>query len=130
MIPKIMHMWHEIVEKKNIALLDEILAEDVEMHSPIVHTVQKGKEVTKKYLMGAAAVLCNDTFKYTRTVYTDNFALLEFITELNGVLVNGVDMISWNTENKITDFKVMIRPIKAVNEVHSEMGKMLIKLNS
>lgn len=125
MIPIVIKKWHELVETKNIALLDEILADDARMHSPVVHTVQEGKAITKMYLAGAAMTIANDKFKYVREIYDEGFAVLEFETEMDGIIVNGVDMIYWNEENKITDFKVMIRPLKAVNMVHQKMGEAL-----
>ncbi len=129
MIPDVIQKWHEIVETKNIHLLDDILADDAKMHSPVIHTVQEGKAITKMYLTAAALTLANDSFKYVRQVYDQGFALLEFETELDGIAVNGVDMISWNSEEKITDFKVMIRPLKGINAVHQMMGKALMEMN-
>ena len=128
MIPKVIKQWHLFVNKKNINLLDDILADDAKMHSPVVHTVQEGKEITKMYLSCAAMTLGNSTFKYVREVYDDGFALLEFETVLDGIVVNGVDMISWNSDDKITDFKVMIRPLKGINAVHQAMGEALMKM--
>ena len=128
MIPEAIQKWHLVVETKNTNLLDDILADDARMHSPVVHTVQEGKEITKMYLSAAALTLCNDTFKYVREVYDEDFALLEFETELDGISVNGVDMITWNSDNKVTDFKVMIRPLKGVNAVHQVMGAALMKM--
>jgi hypothetical protein len=128
-IPEIIQKWHNVVETKNIDLLDDILSDDAKLYSPVVHTVQEGKQITKMYLIGAAMTLGNDDFKYVREVYDNGFALLEFETKLDGIFVNGVDMISWNSENKITDFKVMIRPLKAVNAVHKIMGEALSKMN-
>jgi len=128
LIPIVIEKWHEFLESKNVALLDEILSDDARMHSPVIHTIQEGKEITKMYLSVAAQTLCNEHFKYIREVYDDGFALLEFETNLDGIHVNGVDMISWNSDNKITDFKVMIRPLKALNAVHKVMGEALKKL--
>ena len=125
MIPVVIKKWHELVETKNIKLLDELLADDARMHSPVVHTVQEGKAITKMYLAGAMQTIGNDKFKYVREVYDNDFAMLEFETEMDGIFVNGVDMIYWNEDNKITDFKVMIRPLKAVNIVHQKMGEAL-----
>lgn len=127
MIPSVMQKWHKIAEHKDIRVLDDILADDAKMYSPVVHTVQEGKDITKMYLAGAIMTLCNDSFKYVREVYEDNFALLEFETELDGIHVNGVDMITWNDEDKITDFKVMVRPLKGINAVHKAMGEALMK---
>ncbi len=125
MVPDIIKKWHNIVKSKNVDLLDDILAEDARMISPIVHTVQEGKEITKMYLTGAAFVLGNEHFRYIREVYDEGFALLEFETELDGIKVNGVDLISWNDSNQITEFKVMVRPLKGVNAVHQAMKKAL-----
>lgn len=130
MTPEVIEKWHKVVADKNIALLDEILADDACMHSPVVHTVQKGKAITKMYLTGAALTIGNDSFKYVREVYDDGFAMLEFETEMDGIIVNGVDMITWNEDNLITDFKVMIRPLKAVNMVHKMMGAALESFKS
>ncbi len=127
MTPVVIEKWHKLLANKDMAILDEILAEDVNFYSPVVHTVQAGKAITKMYLMGAAMTIGNDSFRYVREVYDEGFALLEFETEMNGIYVNGVDMISWNEENQITEFKVMIRPLKAVNRVHQMMGAALEK---
>ena len=130
MIPNVIKKWHQLVETRNLAILDDILADDVRLHSPVVHTVQQGKDITKMYLASAAMTLGNDHFRYVREVYDDSFAVLEFETELNGISVNGVDMISWNADDQITDFKVMIRPLKAVNAVHQVMKDALSKYHS
>ncbi len=130
MTPEVIAKWHKVVADKNIALLDEILADDARMHSPVVHTVQEGKQITKMYLAGAAMTIGNDSFKYVREIYDDGFAMLEFETEMDGIIVNGVDMITWNEDNLITDFKVMIRPLKAVNMVHKMMGAALESFKS
>ena len=128
MVATAMQKWHELMDTQNIDLLDELLAEDVVFYSPVVHTPQRGKAITKLYLSGAAATLGGDTFKYVRKVYDDGFALLEFETEMDGILVNGVDMISWDENNQITEFKVMVRPLKAINKVHQAMGAALQEL--
>lgn len=129
-MPPVIAKWHELLDTRKMPLLDEMLAEDVEFYSPVVHTVQKGKAITKLYLMGAAMTIGNEGFRYVREVYDEGFALLEFETEMNGIFVNGVDMISWNSQDLITEFKVMIRPLKAVNMVHAMMGQALKNFQS
>ena len=52
-------------------------------------------------------------------------AVLEFQVEIDGINVNGVDMIKWNDEGKIVELKVLIRPLKAINLVHQKMAAML-----
>ncbi len=130
MTPVVIQKWHELLKTRNLNLLDELLADDACLYSPVVHTPQRGKAITKMYLMGAAMTIGNESFKYIREVYDDGFAMLEFETEMNGIYVNGVDMISWNENDQITDFKVMIRPLKAVNMVHQLMGAALDNFKS
>ena len=117
--------WHQIVETRDLKKLDYILDDDVVFHSPIVHTPQIGKEITKHYLTAALYVLVNESFTYVREVVNSKNAVLEFNVEIDGVLINGVDMISWNENDKITEFKVMIRPLKAINLIHKQMEEML-----
>lgn len=105
--------------------LDAILADDVVFHSPVVHTPQRGKAVTAGYLAAAMRVLGNPSFRYVREVVGERDAVLEFEVELDGVRVNGVDMIRWGEDGRITDFKVMVRPLKAVAAVHQKMAEAL-----
>ncbi|OUS24183.1 hypothetical protein A9Q99_24890 [Gammaproteobacteria bacterium 45_16_T64] len=119
------NIWHQVLKEKDVVGLDNLLADDVVFHSPVVHTPQEGKPLTKMYLGAALQVIANDSFTYVREVIDGNNAVLEFTTELNGIIINGVDMIHWNDEGKIDDFKVMIRPLKAINMLHEMMGAML-----
>lgn len=125
MIENTMKAWHRLVEAKDEAGLDAILADDVVFHSPVVHTPQAGKPITTMYLAAALHVLNNDSFEYVREVVAGNHAVLEFVTRIEGVVVNGVDMITWGADGRIIDFKVMIRPLKAINLIHRMMGEML-----
>jgi ketosteroid isomerase-like protein len=128
MIENTVAAWHKLVEARDAAGLDNILAENVVFHSPVVHTPQEGKPITKLYLTAALHVLNNDSFKYLREVVSGNNAVLEFTTVIDGITINGVDMITWGADGRITDFKVMIRPLKAINLVHRMMGEMLQKI--
>ena len=125
MIENTMQAWHRLVAAKDEAGLDAILTDDVVFHSPIVHTPQAGKPSTKMYLTAALHVLNNDSFRYVREVVSGHQAVLEFMTEIDGVTINGVDMITWGADGRITDFKVMVRPLKAINLIHRMMGEML-----
>lgn len=117
--------WHRVVHDKNIGLLDTLVAEDCVFHSPVVHTPQRGRALTKMYLSAAAMVLANETFTYVREVIGESDAILEFTAEIQGIHVNGIDMIRWNEAGEIVDFKVMVRPLKAVNLLHGLMKQML-----
>ena len=102
-----------------------MLAEEATFHSPVVHTPQVGKAITRKYLAAAFEVLNGEQFRYVREIIGPNDAMLEFETEIDGIYIDGVDIIRWNDEGRITDFKVMLRPLKAVNAVHAKMAEML-----
>jgi hypothetical protein len=119
--------WHKIVRNRNPSGLNEVLSEEVVFYSPVVHTPQIGKAITTMYLSAALHVFGNESFRYVREVVGESDAVLEFETEIDGIVINGVDMIRWNEEGKITEFKVMIRPLKAVNLIHQKMGEMLRK---
>ena len=121
--------WHRMIEERNAAALDDVLAEDAVFHSPVVHTPQEGKALTKLYLSAAIMVLGNSSFEYVREVIGESDAILELTAELDVIIINGVDMIHWNDDGKIDDFKVMIRPLKAVNLLHQMMGKMLKQMS-
>ena len=118
-------LWHKLAEQRDARGLDDLLADDAVFHSPVVHTPQVGKAITQKYLTAAFQVFFNETFRYVREVKGERDAVLEFQVELDGITVNGVDMIKWNDSGKITEFKVMLRPLKAVNLIHQKMGAML-----
>jgi hypothetical protein len=117
--------WHQLVERQDAAGLDALLDDDAVFHSPVVHKPQVGKAITQKYLAAAFQVFFNDSFRYVRELKGERDAVLEFALELDGISVNGVDMIKWNDAGKITEFKVMLRPLKAVNLIHEKMGAML-----
>lgn len=117
--------WHRIVSAGDSAGLNALLADEVVFHSPVVHTPQEGKAITIRYLSAAFAVLKSDTFRYVREVVAGKDAVLEFETEIDAVHINGVDLIRWNDAGKIVDFKVMVRPLKAVTMLQQKMFAML-----
>ena len=124
-----LEIWHQIIEQRDADRLDEILAEDCVFYSPVVHTPQAGRELTTMYLTGAMAVF-NDSFRYVKEVVTSDHAVLEFECDMDGILVNGVDIISFDPQGKISEFKVMVRPLKGVNMIHARMKEMLEKLSA
>jgi hypothetical protein len=118
-------VWHRLVKERNVRGLDALLADDAVFHSPVVHTPQVGKAITKTYLAAAFHVFFNESFRYVRELQSARDAVLEFELELDGIRINGVDMIRWNEEGKITEFKVMLRPLKAIHLIHQKMGALL-----
>jgi hypothetical protein len=117
--------WHAVVRSRSDTALSSLLADAVVFHSPVVYTPQAGKPVVTAYLRAALKVFGNESFRYVREVVGERDAILEFELELDDLHVNGVDKIRWDEHGLIVDFKVMLRPLKAVNLVHQKMGAML-----
>lgn len=120
--------WHTIIAGGNEpAALSALIAEDAVFHSPVVHTPQEGRAIVVAYLAAAGQVLGGEGFRYVRELFDGNEACLEFVTELDGIHVNGVDLIRFGDDGRIQDFKVMVRPLKAVNKVWELMAAQLAR---
>lgn len=117
--------WHRLVRTQDPSGLDALLADDAVFHSPVVHTPQRGRKLAAGYLSAAFHVFFNPGFRYVREIVGASDAMLEFETEVDGILVNGVDLIKWNDAGQIVEFKVMLRPLKAINVIHQRMAAML-----
>ena len=136
MIETNIQKWHQLIKGDFPGGYDELLADDVIFYSPVVFTPQKGKDLAKLYLMAAGNTFGGDesnnegelkdsSFHYTKEVLNGSQAILEFETQIDGKYINGVDIITFNDEGRISEFKVMIRPLQAVNIIHMQMQKML-----
>ena len=121
--------WHNFVKNKNHENLNDFIDENAVLYSPIVFKPIEGGFMVGMYLMAAAEIIANANFKYVREICDDENAFLEFETTINGITVEGIDMIKFTKEGKLKEIKVMIRPLKAVNIVHEKMGEYLQKMN-
>jgi ketosteroid isomerase-like protein len=117
--------WHELVRTRNADGLEALLADEVVFHSPVVNTPQVGKALTLHCLRAAFHVFFNPSFRYVREVVGPCDAVLEFQVVIDGIKVNGVDMIQWDDAGRIVDFKVMVRPLKAIDLIHRKMAAVL-----
>jgi thymidine kinase len=120
--------WHEGLISNDPNLLDEILDESCVFTSPIVFKPIEGKEMSKLYLMGAGQTFDMNRFEYVRELVDGLDSVLEFETYIGDTSVNGVDIIRWNDDGKIVDFKVMVRPLKAINALQQKMSEALDSL--
>lgn len=118
-------VWHQLVADRDERGIASLLSAQVVFYSPVVHTPQVGKPITTLYLVAAMRVFANDSFRYVRELTGERDAVLEFQVEIDGVSVNGVDMIKWDDEGRIVEFKVMIRPLKAINLIQQKMAALL-----
>ena len=122
---KFLDKWYQVYRSDEPEFLEEILDESVIFSSPVVFKPIEGKEMTKLYLMGAGITFNMDKFTYVREVVDGLDSILEFETYIDDILVNGVDMIRWNAEGKIIDFKVMVRPLRAIEALQKKMSESL-----
>lgn len=146
MIERFIENWHKYLKAQLPGGLDELLAEDVIFYSPVVYTPQEGREITKLYLAAAASTFGGDepnaagsgatdssgpgSFRYTKQILSGNQAVLEFETSVGGKYINGVDILECNDDGLLTEFRVMVRPLQAVNMLHKQMGAMLKKMQA
>ncbi len=142
MIERAVEDWHAYLEGRLPGGLDSLLDDDVVFYSPIVYTPQRGKAITSLYLQAAAQTFPGDpsdapaapgapparAFRYTKTVLAGDTAVLEFETTIGGTYVNGVDIIRADDRGRIVEFRVMIRPLQAVELVHRQMGAALERM--
>jgi hypothetical protein len=117
--------WHSLIKQHDDDLLNNLLHDDVVFHSPVVFTPQRGKFLTFMYLKAASHVLGGGSFHYTKEVVSGQHAMLEFDTMIDDTKVNGIDIITFDEMGKIIEFKVMVRPLQAVNKIHQKMSEML-----
>lgn len=126
MTPPVIDRWHAFIEgAHDSAALDELLADDAVFYSPAVFTPQEGKAKTATYLTAAAKLFGGTDFHYVGQWCSEQSAVLEFAATIDGMYVNGIDMIAWNDADRITSFKVMIRPFKGLQLVMGKMAELL-----
>ena len=128
--PVALATWHRLLRERDAAGLPTLLADDAVFHSPVVHTPQRGRAIVAGYLTAALRVLGNDSFRYVREIISEHDAMLEFETTVDGIVINGIDLVRWNDNGQITDFKVMVRPLKAMTLLHEKMAQMLRQMGA
>ncbi len=125
--------WHKLLKERDLKNLEKLLHKDAVFHSPLVFKPQEGRKLTALYLKNAAKMFFangNTSFHYVREIHSEDHSMLEFTCEIEGILINGVDIISWDGEGKITEFKVMIRPNKAIEKVKEKMSELMSEIST
>jgi len=119
--------WYAYIKSHDHKALWDLLHPDAVFESPVVHTPQRGRDITFKYLASAEKVLGGPTFAYRGEWRSETGAVLEFENDVEGIAINGVDIITFDKDDRITHFKVMVRPLKAINMLHRMMGEELVR---
>jgi hypothetical protein len=122
--PAALRAWHAVAKARDPALLNDLLADDVEFRSPAVFRPQKGKALTTLYLTGALVVL-GPTLRYVSEWHDDHSAVLEFEADLDGTYVQGIDMLRWDAAGKLVSFTVMVRPLRGLEKLIELMAQQL-----
>jgi hypothetical protein len=122
--PAALRSWHAVVESRDPALLDDLLADEVEFRSPAVFAPQQGKALKTRYL-GSALVVLGSSLRYISQWHDQASAVLEFEAELDGVYVQGVDLLRWNPDGRLVSFTVMVRPMRGLQKLVELMGRQL-----
>jgi hypothetical protein len=125
MTPPVIQRWIDIIDNNRTDELNSLLAEDAVFYSPAVFTSQEGKATTMAYLVAAAKLFGGSDFRYVEQWYGERSAVLEFTADIEGIHVNGVDIIHWNDDGQIVSFRVMLRPFKALQTVIPKMAELL-----
>jgi hypothetical protein len=125
MNPPVIERWIDVIENDRVTELDSLLAEDAVFYSPAVFTPQEGRDKAIAYLTAAAKMFSGTDFHYVEQWYGDKSAVLEFAATMDGIYVNGVDMIHWNEDGQIVSFKVMMRPLKGLQAIMPKMAELL-----
>lgn len=124
-MPQALKNWHTALEARDPAVLQGLFTEDCVFWSPVVHKAQEGEAKTIMYLTGAFYSLVPNGFHYVREVWDDHHGILEFKATIDGIDINGADMIAWNEDGLITEFKVMVRPMQGMMKLKEKMAEML-----
>jgi SnoaL-like domain len=125
MTPPVIERWIDIIENDRASELEDLLATDAVFYSPAVFTPQEGRDTAMAYLTAAAKVFSGTDFHYVEKWYGERSAVLEFAATIEGMHVNGIDMIQWNDDNKIVSVKVMVRPLKGLQALMPKMAELL-----
>jgi hypothetical protein len=125
--------WHALFDKGDIKALEELLAKDVVFYSPLVFKPKPGRKLAAIYLENAYRMFFSDgnkSFSYVNEIHSSTDSMLEFTCEIDGIMINGIDLIKWNEQGKIQEFKVFIRPNKAIEKVKQKMSELLSDMST
>ena len=125
MTPPVVERWLRFATEGESADLAALLDDDVVFHSPVVFTPQEGRVKTSAYLVAAEKMFSQGDFRYVHQWYGERSAVLEFRAELDGITIEGLDLIFWNEADKIESFTVMMRPLKALHTIMPKMAELL-----
>lgn len=123
--PPVLERWLEIIGSHDVHDIEDLLADDAVFYSPAVFTPQRGRAQAAAYLRAADKLFSGANFRYVGKWFDTHSAVLEFAAEIDGITIEGIDMLHWNDDGKIVSVKVMLRPLKALQAVVPKMAELL-----
>jgi hypothetical protein len=115
--------WHDCVARRDPAMLDTLLADEVRFHSPFLWRPKEGKAITAAYLAAALQVLENLT--YHREASDGTSWMLEFSAKVGDFSLKGIDIIRFGADGRIVEFEVLVRPFKGLTALAEAMQRQL-----
>lgn len=115
-----MKAFRDLIESGDVSGLESLLAPEVRFTSPVAFKPYDGVPLVAAILRGAFRVF--EDFTYVREVSDGSDSVLEFTATVNGLAINGVDIIHVNADGLIDDFKVMVRPLSAATALSERMA--------
>lgn len=126
-LPRAVSLWKQIAASHDFSLIDDLIADDAVFESPVLHTPQVGRELVKLYLSAAVSVLGGPDARFVNQWISNRSAVLELETTVGGLALNAVDILTWDDAGRVTRFKVMARPLKAIQALIAAMAEGLDK---
>ena len=117
--------WHAMVAAGDLKALPALLHADAVFRSPMAFKPYHSAQAVSLILNTVSGIFKN--FVYHRQFASaDGLSVtLEFTAEVGDKQLKGVDLIRFDTEGKIVEFEVMIRPFNSLQALGEEMGKRL-----
>ena len=114
-----------MVAAGNVAELGDILHRKATFRSPMAHTPYPSAQAVQLILGTVVKVFENFTYHRQMASADGLSVVLEFSASVNGRELKGVDLVQFDTDGKIIDFEVMVRPLSGLQALGEEMGKRL-----
>ena len=119
--------FRRAVEAEDPDGLTDALAEDVTFRSPVVFRAYEGKPLVSTILVEGAMRVFDD-FRYIDQLEDGESAALIFSAKVGDREVDGLDLLRFDAEGKVSELVVMVRPMSGLNALAEAMGRRFEEL--
>jgi hypothetical protein len=113
--------FRRAVEKWDMDAVRELLAQDIEFHSPVTFHPFVGRETVGDLLEIVGGTF--EDFRYTDELESDGAHALIFRAAIGGKELEGIDLLRFDEDGLIADFTVMIRPMSGLVPFAQAVGE-------